>query len=254
MAQTWFEPHLYNNNNPEPFTTDWDLFREELELNFGEPDSESNAEFRIRRLRMQDSHRCARYTVEFNTFANQINWDDRALAAAYYEGLADRIKDRLTDRPGGKPKRFPELRRIAQEIDSRHWQREEEKSRSRSHSDKDKSSSQKPVQTNSPRNNTSDSSRSTSEKSSDKSKSKSTTPASNKPDLTGKLTTDNKLTPEERKHRIDNDLCLYCSKKGHKASDCRLATANKKARDETKGRAATISATDPEVVPTQSEN
>jgi hypothetical protein len=30
-----------------------------------------------------------------------------------------------------------------------------------------------------------------------------------------------KLTPEERKHHMDNNLCLYCGKPGHKAQDCR---------------------------------
>jgi hypothetical protein len=30
-----------------------------------------------------------------------------------------------------------------------------------------------------------------------------------------------KLTPEERKHRMDNNLCLYCEKPRHKAQDCR---------------------------------
>jgi hypothetical protein len=29
------------------------------------------------------------------------------------------------------------------------------------------------------------------------------------------------LTPEERKHRMDNNLCLYCGKPGHKAQDCK---------------------------------
>jgi hypothetical protein len=30
-----------------------------------------------------------------------------------------------------------------------------------------------------------------------------------------------KLTLEERKHRMDNNLCLYCGKLRHKAQDCR---------------------------------
>jgi len=30
-----------------------------------------------------------------------------------------------------------------------------------------------------------------------------------------------KLTPEERKHHMDNNLCLYCGKPEHKAQDCR---------------------------------
>jgi hypothetical protein len=37
----------------------------------------------------------------------------------------------------------------------------------------------------------------------------------------GKPKKQEKLTPEERKHRMDNNLCLYCGKPGHKAQDCR---------------------------------
>jgi hypothetical protein len=33
----------------------------------------------------------------------------------------------------------------------------------------------------------------------------------------GKLRKRGKLTPEERKHCMDNNLCLYCGKPGHKA-------------------------------------
>jgi len=29
-----------------------------------------------------------------------------------------------------------------------------------------------------------------------------------------------KLTPQERKHRMDHNLCLYCGKEGHKALEC----------------------------------
>jgi hypothetical protein len=29
-----------------------------------------------------------------------------------------------------------------------------------------------------------------------------------------------KLTPQERKHHMDNNLCLYCSKPRHKATEC----------------------------------
>jgi hypothetical protein len=32
------------------------------------------------------------------------------------------------------------------------------------------------------------------------------------------------ITPEERKHRFDNKLCLYCGKAGHVANDCRART------------------------------
>ena len=35
-----------------------------------------------------------------------------------------------------------------------------------------------------------------------------------------------RLTPGERQHRIDNNLCLYCGKPGHKAIEC-MAPPNK---------------------------
>jgi hypothetical protein len=37
----------------------------------------------------------------------------------------------------------------------------------------------------------------------------------------GKSKKQGKLTLEERKHHIDNNLCLYCGKPGHKSQDCR---------------------------------
>jgi hypothetical protein len=37
----------------------------------------------------------------------------------------------------------------------------------------------------------------------------------------GKPRKQGKLTPEEWKHHMDNNLCLYCGKPGHKAQDCK---------------------------------
>ena len=45
---------------------------------------------------------------------------------------------------------------------------------------------------------------------------------STKPDLTGKLDSHSKLTQQERQCQIDNDLCMFCGKKGHKLNDCIL--------------------------------
>jgi len=30
-----------------------------------------------------------------------------------------------------------------------------------------------------------------------------------------------KLTPKQRQYHFDNNLCMYCSKQGHKAIDCK---------------------------------
>ena len=43
----------------------------------------------------------------------------------------------------------------------------------------------------------------------------------------GKFQKKGHLTPEECKHRMDNNLCLYCGKPGHKAITC-TATLNKR--------------------------
>ena len=45
------------------------------------------------------------------------------------------------------------------------------------------------------------------------------------PDLTGKLSKDGKLTPQERQPRMDNSLCLFCGKMGHIAKECPKSTA-----------------------------
>src|SRR5882724_8683153 len=39
------------------------------------------------------------------------------------------------------------------------------------------------------------------------------------PDLSSKLGKDRKLTPQERQHRLDNKLCLFCGASGHVAKD-----------------------------------
>jgi len=39
-------------------------------------------------------------------------------------------------------------------------------------------------------------------------------------DLSNKLDRDSKLNDNERKHRINNNLCLYCGSKDHKVDRC----------------------------------
>ena len=44
--------------------------------------------------------------------------------------------------------------------------------------------------------------------------------------LTDKLGKDGKLTPEERKRRLDNKLCLFCRQGGHTAANCPKSSSN----------------------------
>ena len=45
--------------------------------------------------------------------------------------------------------------------------------------------------------------------------------------LIEKLDKNGKLTSEEREHHIKENLCLYCGKYGHKASECNKAAAKR---------------------------
>ena len=49
------------------------------------------------------------------------------------------------------------------------------------------------------------------------------------PNLFSKLGKDGKLTPQERQHRLDENLCLFCGTPDHRAANCNKATAAAKA-------------------------
>jgi len=49
---------------------------------------------------------------------------------------------------------------------------------------------------------------------------KSPSPSTPRVDLSNKLGRDRKLNSNERKRRIDNNLCLYCRSKDHKIDGC----------------------------------
>ena len=49
------------------------------------------------------------------------------------------------------------------------------------------------------------------------------------PNLASKLGKDSKLTPQERQHCFDNNLCLFCGKVGHLGKKCLKAAVAAKA-------------------------
>ena len=58
------------------------------------------------------------------------------------------------------------------------------------------------------------------------------------PELSDKLSKDGKLTSEERKHRFDQNLCMFCGGNSHKAKEC-----PKSGSRAAKARAATTTTT-----------
>ena len=73
---------------------------------------------------MKPNQRIAKYLVEFNHLTTITGWDNCALRHQFYHGLPARIKDEVSQ--VGKPITLPELRALAQSIEGRYWEREEE--------------------------------------------------------------------------------------------------------------------------------
>ena len=243
MALDWFEPDILNeadDDNRPLWKDSYEDFLTELRQNFGPHDPVGDAEAKIEHLQMRDSNRVARYIVEFNQLASQVRgWGDGALKHQFYKGLPSRIKDEIAR--VGKPPTLSQLRVLAQSIDSHYWERRNEVNResnsSKSNSDKDKSNKTKSTDSEKSQNKSS----STNNKSSGNNKSSNTT-SSQTPNLEGKLGKDGKLTPEERKRRLDNNLCLFCGGAGHTARDC---TKTGSSASRAKGRAATVEESSP---------
>ena len=235
MALEWFEPDLLDTGDPANrprWMDNWVAFVAELQSTFGPHNPVADAEHQLDHLQMKDGHRITRYIVDFNRLASQVRgYGDGALRHYFYTGLLDRIKDELSQI--GKPWTLDGLRALSQEIDARYWERKDELTRS---SKSQSTSSPKP----------SNSGGNSSKSGQEKSKSSNTTssastsgssklanrPASSstRPDLTAKLGKDGKLTADERKRCLDNNLCMFCRGTGHFADKCHKKAKQAKAR------------------------
>ena len=230
-AQRWYEPNLSLADRDLPdFALFWEDFEEALKTTFGEPDPVASASYKLDHLVMKEHHHITKYNVDFNELATITGYDERALHAMYYRGLAPRIKDALAI--SGKPNTLDELRTKSQALDLRYWERKDEE---RFKSNAQSSSSAKPAATTS-----SSTSQSTSKTVSNPSSSRtrSATPSDASkpkgPDLSKILGPDGKLLPAEKERRRKNNLCLICGSKDHHAEQCPSR------RERTPARAATI--------------
>ena len=88
VALAWFEPYyleVATPGVPPPlFMTDYEAFCEELKTNFGPSDPVGDAESKLRILSMKSDQRIAKYVVNFNRLATQVNWGENALQYQFY--------------------------------------------------------------------------------------------------------------------------------------------------------------------------
>src|SRR6202030_3062690 len=194
------------------------------------------SESKIENLTMKSSQRIATYIVEFNRLATIMGWDGHALRHQFYRGLPSCIKDELAGI--GKPTTLRTLKALAQSIDGRYWEREEEtqKECGKQPSDRknDKLQNQASSSSNNNNNNNSNNNKNKNKKpNSSNNGLASHNPERKKTDLGEKLGQDGKLTLAERSRQFANNLCLFCGGVGHTAKDCSKAA-------KAKGRAAQV--------------
>jgi len=236
MTLEWFKPDLLNSGDPADrprWMDSWVHFVAELQSTFGPHDPIADAEHQLKHLRMKDAHRVMRYIVDFNPLASQVqDYGDGALRRLFYSGLPDRLKDKIAR--VGKPLTLHGLRALCQEIDVCYWEHKDEISRttksqptssttksSNSGGNSSNSNQEKSKTGNSPSSgNSSGSSKATSNQSL----------SGSRPDLTNKLGKDGKLTTDECKRRLENNLCMFCRGTGHFVDNCPKKTKKAKAR------------------------
>src|SRR6266436_2055646 len=69
------------------------------------------------------------YLVRFNTLASRVEWGDAALRFQFYDGLPDRLKDRVALL--GKPDNLRELVQVTTRHDNLYWEHQEEHKQAR---------------------------------------------------------------------------------------------------------------------------
>ncbi|KIN95087.1 hypothetical protein M404DRAFT_34478 [Pisolithus tinctorius Marx 270] len=217
MALEWFEPDLLGLNDPDDWPLWMDSWREfvlELQTTFSPHDLVTDAKIQ--------------------------GYRDGVLHHHFYSGLPDWIKDEVCR--VGKPWTLCELCHLAQEIDVCYWECKEEiqwagrhqgLSTSNNKSSGPGSNSQDKAKTGSNNNTGSTQSKLASSKAGNNSNSSKPEPS--------KLRKDGKLTPEECKHCIEGNLCMFCGGPGHFAEKCPKKIRKAKAHAVATSEAAPVS-------------
>ena len=189
QALSWFAP-LFEKRSP--ILSNFEAFLEAFEEAFGEHDKARWATTKIRALR-QGTRSASIYASDFRQLACDINWDEEALMSQFYWGLRDDVKDLLLSLPD--PRTLNEAISQAVKCDNRLFQRRQDQ-RSWT-SPKQHATRFAPTMSAS-----------------------NTNFQSEGEDMQIDAVRFKPLSPQEKKRRLEEGLCLYCGEVGHKAGDC----------------------------------
>ena len=124
MTLNYFEPFLDTPDDEPAWLEDYELFVEELLINFGPYDALADAKAELDALIMKDRHKVTRFFVDFFRLSTLCNYNDRALLQKAYSALPKRVKDEMTH--FNCPATLQELRDLVLRIDQRYWERKAE--------------------------------------------------------------------------------------------------------------------------------
>ena len=179
----------------DPATASVQSFCLEFRNVFEEPARVTSAETALLNLTQGDSS-VGDYAIQFRTLASELNWNNEALCATFKKGLNSEIKDVLAARE--LPSTLSDLILLATRIDKRFAERQEELLLEKEKARPRRYPRLAPVFLRPPQ------------------------PATGPPAMEAMQVDRSRLTPQERSHRRDENLCLYCASTEHFLRDCPL--------------------------------
>ena len=202
-----------------------------LRQHFGLLDPIGEAANMLDNLYMKPGDKISTYNVDFICYTSQLGWRNSVLCHCYYQGLPNQIQDPISIWEQGKPTLFQDIYALAMTINHYYWERDYEQHHARqavkealeSHFQKQgKASTSSSVMASQSKANLSLVASSTKNPFSKLSLSPALKKQSNTPwvDLSSKLTSNGKLTSNEHKKHLKNNLCLYCGVGDHKLDSC----------------------------------
>ena len=120
MALNYFKPFLDTPDDEPAWLEDYEVFIEELLINFGLYNALADAEAELNTLIMRDSHKATRFFVNFLQLSTLCDYNNRALFQKAYSTLLKRVKDEMTH--FDRPSMLQELRVLVLRIDQRYWE------------------------------------------------------------------------------------------------------------------------------------
>jgi len=205
----------------QDWLSDWNLFVDKLCRHFGLSDPVGEVANMLDNLRMKPGDKISTYNVDFMCYASQLGWGNSVLCHRYS----------ISTQEQGKPTSFQDMYALAMTINHCYWERDRECHRARqvekealeSHSQKQGKASTSGSVT-AFQNKVNPSPAVSTAKNPSSKPSPSPTPKKQPNtlwvDLSSKLASNGKLTSDEHKKHLENNLCLYCGAGDHKLDFC----------------------------------